>query len=153
MILVSWKDSKSFVWDVTCVDTLTLAPIGLFSTAAGKAAEHAEQLKVVVKHSTLLAEYCFRPVGFETLRAWGSAARNLLTDISQRVKGYFGERRSFWIFNPKNCDWNSARQCVFCFGDHWTWPWPQCSVSHLGRQQAFGVFVFGCCWSVLNKIQ
>ncbi len=92
MTLTPWKDGKSLVWDVTCVDSVALSHLVQASSGAGKAAEHAEQLKVV-KYSTLPDDYIFCPVGFETFGSWGPSAKLLLKEIGKRGKMFSGERR------------------------------------------------------------
>jgi hypothetical protein len=91
--LISWKEGKALLWDVTVVDTLATSYLRWTVKEAGKAAENAEERKIV-KYSNLAGRYHFQPLGFETLGAWGPSAKALISTIGKKVRERSGEPRS-----------------------------------------------------------
>ena len=93
MTRTPWSNGRSLVWDVTVVDTLAQSYIASTSTAAGGAADKAEELKKT-KYRAIAEHYFFTPVGMETLGSWGVEAWNLVREIGRKLAEQTGEPRA-----------------------------------------------------------
>ena len=90
-----WRSGSYLVWDFTCPDTVAPSHLRYSSSAAGSAAERAEEQKRA-KYSELTGSgnYMFFPVAMETLGTWGPSALALCCDIGGRLASGSGDARS-----------------------------------------------------------
>lgn len=89
-----WSKGRQLIWDVTCVDTVSISNIVLSSSAGGTAAAEAEKRKVQ-KYGNLLDRFIFYPFGVETLGSWGPSAKKLVSEISHKIFVKSHEKRCF----------------------------------------------------------
>ena len=91
--MIPWKNGRSAVWDVTCVDTLAASHTGETARMMGAAATKAEGLKSV-KYRALEANYVVIPFAVETFGAFGPSAEKLVQELGKRVQESTHEPRS-----------------------------------------------------------
>ena len=86
------------MWDFTCRDTLAHSYIASTSQAAGKAAEKAEDTKLVT-YSHLAGNFSVIPVATETLGAWGKQGLKFIQEIGSRIAQASGEKKAtYYLF-------------------------------------------------------
>jgi hypothetical protein len=78
--------------DVTVPDTLAPSHLQSTSACAGAAAASSEALKIA-KYSDITSTHSFIPLAFETLGAWGDAARAFVAKLGRRMTGVTGDIR------------------------------------------------------------
>ena len=93
MTLVPWKCGQLLVWDATCPDTFAPSYRRQATSAAGKIAAAAEELKAG-KYAHLDQVYLFNPVAIETSGALGPHTAAFLKDLGRRIHQETGEARS-----------------------------------------------------------
>ena len=93
MTRAPWSQGRPLVWDVTVVDTGVQPYIKPTRTAAGPAANQAEEFKLQ-KYRTLADRYHFKPLGFETFGSWGQSALEVIEQIGRRMGEETGEPKS-----------------------------------------------------------
>ena len=91
--MTTWKNGRNLIWDVTVADTLCQTYVTQCSKLAGAAADSRENGKTS-KYMELAENYCFVPVGVETLGSWGTEGHKLIKEIGQKVAEATGEKRS-----------------------------------------------------------
>ena len=96
--LFPFKQRKSLLWEVTCVDTMAESYIALTSITPRTAAEKAKKAKIVL-YSELTKDYIFTPIAVETFGSWGHQGHSLVKEIGQKLCNITGEKRStFYLF-------------------------------------------------------
>jgi hypothetical protein len=85
MTLVSWKQGKALVWDVTCVDSLVDSHIIGSITSAGLKAVGAERKKTNKYRNLVEGRFIFSPLALETLGLWGPKSKALTSTIGQKI--------------------------------------------------------------------
>ena len=93
MTLVPWKCGQLLVWDATCPDTFAPSYRRQATSAAGKIAAAAEELKAG-KYAHLDQVYLFNPVAIDTSGALGPHTAAFLKDLGRRIHQETGEARS-----------------------------------------------------------
>ena len=93
LTLTTWKSGRNLIWDVTVADTLCQSYVNQCSKLAGAAADLREDNKNS-KYKELAENYCFVPVGIETLGAWGTEGHKLVKQIGEKVAEETGEKRA-----------------------------------------------------------
>ncbi len=88
-----WARGKALVWDFTCPDTLANSHLGKSVSGASETANEAE-LKKSRKYANLPQSYMFVPIAIETLGAWGSSAKKLISDLGNKIQKETGDPRS-----------------------------------------------------------
>ena len=98
LTLTTWKTGKCLIWDATVADTLCDTYVSSCSKNPGAAADTRETVKNS-HYKDLAKDYCFIPVGVETLGSWGSEGHKLVKEIGKKVMEETGEKRSaFYLF-------------------------------------------------------
>ena len=105
----SWKSGKNLIWAVTVADTLCQSYVNQCSKLAGAAADLREDNKNS-KYKELAENYCFVPVGIETLGAWGTEGHKLVKQIGEKVAEETGEKKSNIIPVSTNFYCHTKRQ-------------------------------------------
>ena len=93
LTLTSWKEGKCLIWDVTVADTVCQSYVYHCSKDPCAAANIRESQKTS-KYSDLTNDYCFIPIGIETLGSWGTQGFKLIKDIGSKIAEVAGEKRS-----------------------------------------------------------
>ena len=93
LTLTTWKSGRNLIWDVTVADTLCQSYVNQCSKLAGAAADLREDKKNS-KYKELAQNYCFVPVGIETLGAWGTEGHKLVKEFGKKVVKETGEKRA-----------------------------------------------------------
>ena len=98
LTLTTWKNGKCLLWDTTVADTFCKSYINQTSKLAGAAAE-AREFSKTLKYTELTNDYCFSPIGIETLGSWGSDGHKIVKEIGRKVMEETGEKRSaYYLF-------------------------------------------------------
>ena len=114
LTLTTWKSGRNLIWDVTVADTLCQSYVNQCSKLAGAAADLREDKKNS-KYKELAENYCFVPVGIETLGALGTESHKLVKQIGEKVAEETGEKKSNIIPVSTNFYGHTKRQLKLCF--------------------------------------
>ena len=96
--LFPYKQGKSLLWDVTCVDSLADSYISLTSETPGSAAERAEKAKTAL-YEELTNVYLFTPIAVKIFGSWGRQGHSLVKEIGQKLCEITGDKKStFYLF-------------------------------------------------------
>ncbi|XP_037027835.1 uncharacterized protein LOC119068371 [Bradysia coprophila] len=93
LTLTPWSHGKCLLWDATCGDTLAKSYVKQTSRDVGWVARTAEQDKIS-HYSSLLSQYHFIPLGFETLGPWGPHCKKFVSDLGKRISELTHEKRA-----------------------------------------------------------
>lgn len=93
LTLIPWSHGKCLLWDATCRDTLASSYIKQTTKHVGWLARTAEEKKIN-KYSSLLNQYHFVPLGFETFGPWGPCAKKFIVDLGKRISDITNEKRA-----------------------------------------------------------
>ena len=87
-----YAEGKCFVWDATCVDTISASSITASAAQAGPAASAAERRKRR-RYADISRRYLFQPVAIETTGVIGPESLSFLKELGQRIVQMTGDRR------------------------------------------------------------
>lgn len=93
LTLTPWSHGKCLLWDATCRDTLAKSYVKQSSKQVGWVARTAEEDKISL-YSSLLDQYHFVPLGFETLGPWGPHCKKFVSDLGKKITELTNEKRA-----------------------------------------------------------
>ena len=93
LTLIPWSKGKCLLWDATCRDTVAKSYVNTSSRQVGWVAKTAEDKKIDL-YNSLIGQYFFVPLGFETLGPWGPHAKNFVSDLGKRISNVTNEKRA-----------------------------------------------------------
>lgn len=98
MTTFPYSSGRCLVWDATVTDTYANSNLDECSVSAGSAANKAEDLKRR-KYATLAANYCFRPIAFETTGVAGHQTIKTINKIGEELSDATGDKReTSWLW-------------------------------------------------------
>jgi hypothetical protein len=93
LTLIPWREGRCLCWDVTVICPLAASYLPSACGASGSVAELAADRKTQ-KYQTLLADYHFAPLAWESLGLPSKDASRLLIDLGRRTSELTGDDRA-----------------------------------------------------------
>jgi len=93
LTLIPWSVGKCLLWDVTVGDTVAKSYVAHSARTVGWVASKAKEKKIE-KYNSLLGQYLFVPLSFETLGPWAPLAKKFVSDLGKRISRSTCEKRS-----------------------------------------------------------
>ena len=88
--IAAYERGRPMAWDATIIHTCAPSHLSATAVTAGAAAGQAEQRKSAL-YSDLGDQYDFRPVGIETIGAFGPQAKELAESLISRIRARTGD--------------------------------------------------------------
>lgn len=93
LTLIPWSVGKCLLWDATIRDTVAKSYVQHTSKHVGWVANTAEEKKIS-HYQSLIPQYFFIPVGFETFGPWGTHAKKFISDVGKKISSSTNEKRA-----------------------------------------------------------